>query len=200
MYAYADAIKKLIDEFEQLPGVGRRTAERFAFHILNTEREAALSLAGAITDVKDMIKLCPVCFNLTDFLPCKICSSENRDRKAICVVEQPVDVVSIEKIERFRGVYHVLMGALSPLKGITPDDLNIAELLDRVKSGGIEEVIIATDPDYEGDATAQYLADELKPLGVKVTRLATGIPAGATLEFAGEATLRKAFEGRREQA
>ena len=199
MYAYADSIKKLIDEFEKLPGVGKRTAERFAFHTLNTDRDSALKLAEAITGVKNNIRNCPVCFNLTDILPCGICASKNRDRTIICVVEQPVDVVSIEKIHGFHGLYHVLMGALSPLRGISPDDINMEALFKRVAAGGVEEVIIATDSDDEGEATSQYIVKKLKPSGIKVTRIATGIPVGATLDLLDERTLSRAIEGRREQ-
>jgi recombination protein RecR len=199
MQEYAASIKKLIEEFEKLPGVGKRTAERFTFHILNSGRDSALELAEAIKDVKTRITHCPVCFNLTDTSPCKICSSGGRDRSIICVVEQPVDVVSIEKIHRFHGLYHVLMGALSPLKGIAPGDINIAGLLERVEKGGVEEVIIATDSDDEGETTAQYLLKKLKPAGVKITRIATGIPVGATLDLLDERTLSRAIEGRTEQ-
>ena len=199
MHAYAESIKNLIEEFEKLPGVGRRTAERFAFYILNSERPHAVKLAEAITDVKDSIRNCPVCFNLTDTEPCAICASKTRDRNVICVVEQPVDVVSIEKIHRFHGLYHVLMGALSPLKGITPDDINMAELFKRAEAPGVEEVIIATDSDDEGETTAQYITKHLKPAGIKVTRIATGIPVGATLDLTDERTLSRALEGRMEQ-
>ncbi len=199
MHAYAESIKKLIEEFEKLPGVGRRTAERFAFYILNSDRPQAVKLAEAITEVKDNIGNCPECFNLTDIRPCAICASKNRDRSIICVVEQPVDVVSIEKIHRFHGLYHVLMGSLSPLKGITPDDINMAELFERAKAQGVEEVIIATDSDDEGETTAQYIIKKLKPAGLKVTRIATGIPVGATLDLTDERTLSRAIEGRTEQ-
>jgi recombination protein RecR len=199
MSYYADSVKALVDEFEKLPGVGKRTAERFAFHILNAERNSALQLAEAITNVKNNISQCPVCCNLTDVKPCKICASNGRDKSIICVVEQPSDVASIEKTHRFHGLYHVLMGVLSPLKGTTPDDINISQLLTRVKSGGVEEVIIATDPDDEGEVTSQYLVKKLKPMGVKVTRLATGIPVGSTLDLLDERTLSKAIEGRRTQ-
>lgn len=199
MYDYADSIKQLIDEFEKLPGVGKRTAERFAFHTLNTGRDSALKLAEAITRVKNNISNCPVCFNLTDAQPCGICASRTRDRTVICVVEQPVDVVSIEKIHSFHGLYHVLMGALSPLRGITPDDINMAALFKRVADGGVEEVIIATDSDDEGEMTSQYIVKKLKPAGVRITRIATGIPVGATLDLLDEKTLSRAIEGRREQ-
>ncbi len=200
MYAYADSIKKLIEEFEKLPGVGKRTAERFAFHVLNSEKEFAMKLAEAVAEVKNSILQCPVCFNLTDVTPCAVCTGKSRDSNQICVVEQPVDVVAIEKTNSFRGLYHVLMGALSPLKGVGPEDINIAGLIKRVEEGQIEEIILATDPDFEGDATAQYITGALKKFKVKISRIATGIPAGATLEFAGEATLRKALDGRREQS
>ncbi len=199
MYDYADSIKKLIDEFEKLPGVGKRTAERFAFHTLNIGRDSALKLAEAIIRVKNNISNCPVCFNLTEAQPCGICASKTRDRNVICVVEQPVDVVSIEKIHSFHGLYHVLMGALSPLRGITPDDINMAALFKRVADGGVEEVIIATDSDDEGETTSQYIVKKLKPAGVRITRIATGIPVGATLDLLDEKTLSRAIEGRREQ-
>ena len=182
-----------------MPGVGRRTAERFAFYILKLNGDDALKLALAISEVKEKIKRCSACCNLTDNDPCKICASHGRDRNTICVVEQPSDVFTIEKIGRYHGLYHVLMGSLSPLKGIMPENLNMAELYNRVKNGGIEEIIIATDSDTDGETTAQYIAKFLKPLNVKVTRLASGIPVGATLEFIDEATILKAFEGRIEE-
>ncbi len=198
MYHFADSVAKLIEEFGKLPGVGPRTAERFAFHILKEEKEDALKLARVITEVKEKIVHCSVCNNLTDTDPCKICSNQTRDRSAICVVEQPADVVAIEKTNKFNGFYHILLGALSPLKGIEPDHLKISGLIDRIKKEKITEVIIATDSDAEGEATALYIMKLLKPLGIKTTRPARGIPIGGTLELIDVATLARAMESRTE--
>ncbi len=199
MYAYPEPVKTLIEEFEKLPGVGRRTAERFAFYVLNSRREEAQKLSRAVSEVKERIKQCSVCFNLTDRDPCGICASGDRDAGTICVVEQPVDVISIEKSEKYKGLYHVLMGSLSPLKGITPRDINMEQLFDRIGNTEVKEVIIATDSDDDGNTTAQYIARRLKPSCTKVTRIATGIPVGQTLEFSDSRTLSEAIEGRREQ-
>ncbi len=196
MYHFADSVAKLIEEFGKLPGVGTRTAERFAFHILKEEKEDALKLAKVITEVKEKIVHCSTCNNLTDIDPCKICGSQNRDRSAICVVEQPADVIAIEKTNKFNGLYHILLGALSPLKGVEPDHLKISGIIDRIKKEKITEVIIATDSDAEGEATAFYIMKLLKPLGIKTTRPARGIPIGGTLELVDEATLARAMEGR----
>jgi len=196
VYYFSNSVKKLVEEFAKLPGVGPRTAERFAFHILNVSKEEAVKLAEAISEVKEKIRNCSVCHNLTDTDPCKICSDPGRDRATVCVVEQPQDVAALEKTRRFRGVYHVLLGALSPLRGIGPDELKMSGLVDRVKKGKITEVVIATDSDAEGETTALYITKLLKPLGIKITRLARGIPVGGTLELAGSETLAKAVEAR----
>lgn len=196
MYQFSDSVARLIDEFAKLPGVGKRTAERFAFYILEEGKEEALKLAEAINEVREKITDCSVCHNLTDTDPCRICASQGRDKSIICVVEQPGDVVAIEKTHMFNGVYHVLLGSLSPLRGVLPKDLKISDLVDRVKKGKINEVIIATDSDAEGETTALYMTKLLKPLKVKTTRPARGIPVGGTLELAGEQTLAKAMEAR----
>ena len=196
MYQFSDSIARLIEEFAKLPGVGKRSAERFAFYILEEGKEDALKLAEAIGEVKEKIADCSVCHNLTDTNPCRICTDHGRDKSIICVVEQPGDVVAIEKTYRFNGVYHVLLGSLSPLRGIQPKNLKISDLVDRVKKGKVSEVIIATDSDAEGETTALYMTKLLKPLRVKITRPARGIPVGGTLELAGEQTLAKAMEAR----
>ena len=188
----------LIEQFRKLPGVGAKSAQRLAFHVLRTPREDAARLCDAIRDVKDSVTYCSVCHNITDVDPCRYCADDGRDQRLICVVEEPQNVNVIEKSRGFRGVYHVLMGALSPLHGVGPDDLKIRELLARVASGGVEEVILATNPNVEGEATAIYLAKLLKPLGVRVTRIAMGVPVGSDLEYADEVTMHKAMEGRRE--
>ena len=192
-----EPIVRLIDELQRLPGIGRKGAQRLAFHILRTPREDAERLVDAVRDVKDRITYCSVCNNVTDVDPCVLCNGE-RDGRIICVVEEPQNVMAIEKGGEFKGSYHVLMGALSPLQGIGPDDLKIKGLLARVEAGGIEEVILATNPNVEGEATAIYLARLLKPLGVRVTRIAMGVPVGSDLEYADEVTMHKAMEGRRE--
>ena len=188
---------RLVEELQRLPGIGPKGAQRLAFHILKTPREDADRLADAVRDVKELVTYCSVCNNITDADPCAYCSSVTRDPKVICVVEEPQNVAAIEKTREFKGTYHVLMGALSPLQGIGPDDLKIQGLLSRV-NGGVTEVILATNPNVEGEATAIYLARLLKPLGVKVTRIAMGVPVGSDLEYADEVTMHKALEGRRE--
>ena len=198
MHLFADSVEKLIEEFGKLPGVGPRTAERFAFYILKEEKKEAMKLAQAVSEVKHKIKSCSVCHNLTDIDPCRICKDPRRERSVICVVEEPSSVSAIEKTRRFKGLYHVLLGTLSPLKGIGPDELKISDLTSRIKKQKITEVIIATDSDAEGEATASYLTKLLKPLKVKVTRPARGIPVGGTLELAGQETIAKAFEARTE--
>ena len=180
-----------------MPGIGPKGAQRLAFHILKTPREDADRLADAVRNVKERVTYCSVCNNITDADPCAYCSSATRDPKVICVVEEPQNVSAIEKTREFKGTYHVLMGALSPLQGIGPDDLKIKGLLSRV-NGGVTEIILATNPNVEGEATAIYLARLLKPLGVKVTRIAMGVPVGSDLEYADEVTMHKALEGRRE--
>jgi recombination protein RecR len=190
-------IERLVTELGKLPGVGRRTAQRLAFHVLRADREDALALADAIREVKDRIGLCEVCFNLADGPRCRICLDERRDPTVLCVVEEPGDVVPIERTHEFRGRYHVLGGAISPIEGIGPDQLRIKELMTRLADGAVTEVILATDPNLEGEATATYLTRFLANLGVRVTRLASGLPVGGDLEYADEVTLGRAFEGRR---
>ena len=188
---------RLVEELQRLPGIGPKGAQRLAFHILKTPREDVDRLADAVRRVKEQVTYCSVCNNITDADPCGYCSSATRDPKVICVVEEPQNVAAIEKTREFKGTYHVLMGALSPLQGIGPDDLKIKGLLSRV-NGGVSEIILATNPNVEGEATAIYLARLLKPLGVKVTRIAMGVPVGSDLEYADEVTMNKAMEGRRE--
>jgi len=188
---------RLVEELQRLPGIGPKGAQRLAFHILKTPREDADRLADAVRNVKERVTYCSVCNNITDADPCAYCSSVTRDPKVICVVEEPQNVAAIEKTREFKGTYHVLMGALSPLQGIGPDDLKIKGLLSRVNNG-VTEIILATNPNVEGEATAIYLARLLKPLGVKVTRIAMGVPVGSDLEYADQVTMHKALEGRRE--
>jgi recombination protein RecR len=192
------SLQNLIDQFKRLPGVGAKSAQRLAFHVLKTPREDAERLCDAIRDVKDRVTYCSVCNNFTDVDPCVYCVDPARDHRQVCVVEEPQNVNVIEKTGGFRGVYHVLLGALSPLQGVGPDDLKIKGLLTRIDADHIEEIILATNPTVEGEATAIYLARLLKPLGVRVTRIATGIPVGSDLEYADELTMGKAMEGRRE--
>lgn len=189
---------RLIEELQRLPGIGPKGAQRLAFHMLKAPREHADRLADAIRDVKERVTYCSICNNITDTDPCAFCSSADRDHHVICVVEEPQNVTAIEKTREFRGTYHVLMGALSPLQGIGPDELKIRGLLGRISGEGVTEVILATNPNVEGEATALYLARLLKPLGVKVTRIAMGVPVGSDLEYADEVTMHKAMEGRRE--
>lgn len=196
---HAAPIEALIEKFEQLPGIGRKSAERIAFYVLDSmTKERAQEFARCISEAKATIKLCPVCQNLTDTATCSICASEKRDRSVICVVEHPKDVQAIEKTREYKGLYHVLHGALSPMDGIAPDDIKIKELLERLASPGVSEVIMATNPTVNGTATAVYISKLIQPLGVKVTRIAHGIPVGGDLEYADEVTLIKALEGRRE--
>jgi recombination protein RecR len=190
-------LTRLIEELQRLPGIGPKGAQRLAFHILRTPREDADRLVDAVREVKEHVTYCSVCNNITDVDPCAFCSAEDRNRNVICVVEEPQNVSAIERTREFKGMYHVLMGALSPLQGIGPDDLKIKGLLARV-SNGVSEIILATNPNVEGEATAIYLARLLKPLGVKVTRIAMGVPVGSDLDYADEVTMHKAMEGRRE--
>ncbi len=192
------SLQTLVDQFKRLPGIGAKSAQRLAFHVLRTPREDAERLCEAIRDVKDRITYCSTCNNITDIDPCAFCADSGRDHRVICVVEEPQNVHVVEKTGGFRGRYHVLLGALSPLQGIGPDDLKIKGLLARVDQGGVEEIILATSPTVEGEATAIYLARLFKPLGVRMTRIATGIPVGSDLEYADELTMGKAMEGRRE--
>jgi recombination protein RecR len=192
-----DSLQRLVDQLQKLPGIGAKSAQRLAFHVLKTPRDEAERLIEAIRDVKDRVTYCSVCNNITDTDPCNICTTDSRDRRTICVVEEPQNVSVVEKTREFRGRYHVLMGTLSPLHGVGPDDLKIKGLLSRVAEG-VDEVILATNPTVEGEATALYLARLLKPLGVKVTRIAMGIPVGSDLEYADEVTMSRAMDGRRE--
>ena len=193
-----ESLFKLIEELRKLPGVGRKTAERLAFYILKSQRHEADALVKAILELKEKVRLCSVCSSITEVDPCNICSDMNREKNMLCVVEEPHDVFAIEKTREFKGSYHVLMGVLSPLDGIGPSDLKIEELLNRVRENGIREVILATNPNLEGEATAMYIAKVLKPFGMKVTRIARGLPVGGDLEYADEVTLTKSIEGRQE--
>lgn len=196
--AFAAPLERLIEQLKKLPGVGAKSAQRLAFHILRVPASEAGALAAAINEVKEAIRLCGTCFNITDTDPCAICVDPGRERAAICVVEEPNNLVPIEKSGRFRGLYHILHGSISPLRGIGPDDLKIAPLLERLRDGSVEEVILATNPNVEGEATAVYLSRLLKPLGVRVTRIGVGLAVGSELEYADEVTVSKALEGRRE--
>lgn len=191
-------LAKLVEQFRRLPGIGPKSATRLAYYVLEMEKSQAQALAQAIIEAKDRIGYCSVCYNFTDTDPCKICQAQSRDHTVICVVEEPRAVAAIERSRDYRGLYHVLHGALSPLDGVGPDDIRIKELLQRLQSGDIKEVIMATDPDVEGEATAMYLARLLKPLGVKATRIAHGLPVGGDIEYVDEVTLSKAVENRRE--
>ena len=195
---YIAPLAKLIEHFRALPGIGNKTAVRLAYHVLDMDAEQAKKLAEAIIEAKEKIGYCNTCFNLSDQNPCVICAAEERDHSVICVVEQPQDVAAMERMRDYRGVYHVLHGALSPLEGVGPDQIRIKELLARLTTDTVKEVIMATNPNVEGEATAMYLAKLLKPMGVKVTRIAHGLPIGGDLEYADEVTLSKAMENRRE--
>lgn len=195
---YPEPVSRLIAELKELPGIGAKSAQRITFHILRASADDAEHLARAIQNVKEKIVTCSVCNNVTDDDPCAYCSSPDRNSRLICVVEEPPNVVAIEKTHEFKGRYHVLMGSLSPLSGIGPEQLKIAGLLSRLADGEVEEVILATNPNVEGEATAIYLSKLIKPLGVKVTRIAMGIPVGSELDYADEVTVGKALEGRRE--
>jgi recombination protein RecR len=191
------AVENLVVQLTKLPGIGRRTAQRLAFHILSARPEEALELSRAIQDVKERVRFCRECGNLTEEDLCEVCSDARRDRSVICVVEQPVDVVSLERTHEYRGLYHVLGGALSPIDGVDPSDLRIGGLLSRIERGGVEEVVLATNPTMTGEATAAYIADRLRDQ-VRVTRLASGLPVGGDLEYADEVTLGRALAGRRD--
>jgi recombination protein RecR len=195
---FAEPLARLINEFKRLPGIGQKSAQRLAFHVLRASREDAEHLSQAVLDVKDKLGFCRVCNNISDSDLCPFCRDPNRDRKVVCVVEEAHNIVGIETTRQFTGLYHVLNGALSPLKGIGPEQLKIKSLVERIGSGQIEEIIVATNPTVEGEATAVYLSKLLKPLGVRVTRIAMGIPVGSDIEFADEVTMWKAMEGRRE--
>ena len=196
--SHPESLARLIDEFKKLPGIGGKSAQRLAFHVLRASRDDAERLCNAVLDVKERVTYCSTCNTITDVDPCRFCADSSRDRSLICVVEEPQNVSAVEKTRDFKGLYHVLMGALSPLQGVGPDDLKIKGLVERVGQGTVQEVILATNPNVEGEATAIYLARLLKPLGVRVTRIAMGIPVGSDLEYADEITMGKAMEGRRD--
>lgn len=198
MTIYAGPVQDLIDELGRLPGVGPKSAQRIAFHLLKLPKDDALRLATAIAVVKDRVSFCQTCFNISEGDRCGICSDSRRESTTICVVEEPRDIVAVEKTGEFKGRYHVLQGAISPIEGIGPDQLRVKELLTRIDPEGIEEIILCTNPNIEGEATAMYLGRLLKPLGLKVTRIASGLPVGGDLEYADELTLGRALEGRRE--
>ena len=195
---FAEPLTRLIQEFKRLPGIGQKSAQRLAFHVLRSSDEDADRLVAAVLDVKTKLGLCELCNNISDGEQCQFCRDTNRDRSVLCVVEEPNDILSIETTRQFQGLYHVLHGAISPLRGIGPDQLRIQNLLTRLESDEIREIILATNPNVEGEATAAYLSRLLKPLGVKVTRIGMGIPVGSDLEFADEVTMMKSLENRRE--
>jgi len=195
---FAEPLARLINEFKHLPGIGQKSAQRLAFHVLRAGRESAERLSQAILDVKDKLSLCRVCNNISESELCVFCRDESRDQTVVCVVEEPHNILGIETTRQFSGMYHVLHGSLSPLRGIGPEQLKIKNLLDRIGEGKIQEAILATNPTVEGEATAVYLSKLLKPLGLKVTRIGMGVPVGSDLEFADEVTMWKALEGRRE--
>jgi recombination protein RecR len=192
----AQSVEQLTEQFAQLPGIGRKTAHRLALYVVKMTREDVVTLAKALVNVKDKVRYCSLCSNITESDPCLICSNTKRDRSLICVVEQPTDVLALERTNEFKGLYHVLGGALSPLDGVGPEDLRIKELLQRLSNANVDEVILALNPNVEGEATTLYLSKLLKPLGMKVTRIARGLPVGTDLEYADEATLSRALEGR----
>ena len=198
MAVYAQAVQELIDELGRLPGVGPKSAQRIAFHLLKVEKVDALRLARAITEAKDRVTFCEQCFNISEGPACDLCADERRDGTVLCVVEEPRDIVAVEKTQEFNGRYHVLQGAISPIEGIGPEQLRVRELLARIDTENVEEVILCTNPNLEGEATAMYLSRLLKDLQVKVTRIASGLPVGGDLEYADELTLGRALEGRRE--
>jgi recombination protein RecR len=195
---FAEPITRLIDELKRLPGIGQKTAQRLAFYILRAAPEEAAALADAIRAAKEKIRECSICNNITDVDPCFYCTSSTRNHKVICVVEEPHNIVAVEKTRQFSGLYHALGGALSPLQGIGPDQLKIKSLIERLKGGTVEEIIVATNPTAEGEATAVYISKLIKPLGIRVTRIGVGIPVGSDLEYADEITMLKAMEGRRD--
>lgn len=198
MQAYTGPISRLIEEFSKLPGVGRKTAQRLAFHVINMNTNDVESLSKAIIDAKREIKYCSICCNITDTDPCSMCSNKNRDSSVICVVEDPRDVAAMERTREFKGKYHVLNGVISPMDGIGPDMIKIKELIVRLGNEDVKELIMATNPTIEGEATAMYIARLVKPMGIKVTRIAHGLPVGGDIEYADEVTITKALEGRRE--
>lgn len=198
MSYYAPSIEKLIEAFEKLPSIGNKTAARLAFHVLNASEDETNEFIKAIQDAKNNLKYCSQCYNITDTDPCQICGNQNRDHSVICVVEDVRDVVAMERTHEFKGVYHVLHGSISPMNGVGPDDIKLKELLSRLMDGNVKEIILATNPRVEGEATAMYISKLVKPLGIKATRIAHGIPVGGDLEYTDEVTLSKALEGRRE--
>ena len=195
---FAPSVTRLIDELKRLPGIGQKTAQRLAFHLLRVDREKALALSDAIREAKDRVRECSICNNITDSDPCLFCSSATRNKSIICVVEEATNIQAVERTRQFNGLYHVLGGALSPLQGVGPDQLKIKSLIERLKGATVEEVIVATNPTAEGEATSVYLSKLIKPLGVRVTRIAMGIPVGLDMEYADEVTMLKAMEGRRD--
>jgi recombination protein RecR len=195
---FAPSVTRLIDELKRLPGIGQKTAQRLAFYLLRVDAGQALALSDAIREAKEKIRECSICNNLTDSNPCLFCSSSTRSKNMICVVEEATNIQAVEKTRHFNGLYHVLGGALSPLQGVGPDQLKIKSLIERLKGGAVEEIIVATNPTAEGEATSVYLSKLIKPLGVRVTRIAMGIPVGSDLEYADEVTMMKAMEGRRD--
>ncbi len=198
MTKFAEPMVRLIDELKKLPGIGSKSAQRLAFHILRASEEDAEALATAVREVKARLRLCSLCNNITDVDPCVYCSSATRNQRLVCVVEEPTNIAAIEKTRHYNGVYHVLHGSISPLHGVGPEHLRTANLLRRIENGEVDEVILATNPTVEGEATATYLSQQVKRPGVKVTRIATGIPVGSDIEYADEVTMLKAMEGRRE--
>ena len=198
MSLYSPSIEKLIESFEKLPSIGNKTAARLAFYILNSSQEETDEFVNSIINAKKNLKYCSKCWNISDTDPCPICGNPKRDQSQICVVEDVRDIIAMERTHEFKGVYHVLHGSISPMNGVGPDDIRIKELLSRIMDGGIKEIILATNPRVEGEATAMYISKLVKPLGIKVTRIAHGIPVGGDLEYTDEVTLSKALEGRRE--
>ncbi len=196
----AAPLARLIDEFHKLPGIGPKSAQRLAYYLLRMPPQEAQALAAAILDVKERVSLCSICQNVTEIDPCRVCSDDRRDRTIICIVEEPLDILAMERSGNYEGLYHVLHGAISPMDGIGPEDLKTAELLHRLRSGEVVEIILATNPNLEGEATAMYLTRLLKPLGVRVTRLARGLPVGGDIEYADDVTLARALDGRQEMS